>query len=353
MTILHVDLDAFYASVEQRDDAALQGKPVVVGGSSNRGVVMAASYEARVYGVHSAMPMVQARRLCPDLIVCPSRFEAYREASRLVRGVFKRHTDLVEPTSLDEAYLDVTATAPDLEAGGQLAQQIREEIRAETGLAASAGVSFGKFLAKTASGLAKPDGLRVVTREDAPALIGQLPIDAIHGVGPATARRLRELGIDTGADLRHYPETQLRRQLGKTGSWLARIARCEDDRPVVPNRIRKSVGAERTFRHDLRRVEQLEERLASIAAEVARRLGRHGLAGRTVTLKLKSAAFVISSRSTTLATLVDTEAELLRIGCGLLRQNPPKHPVRLIGLSVSTLAPAGTPRQLSLWQDVA
>ena len=347
--ILHVDMDAFYASVEQRDDPALRGRPVVVGGRSGRGVVAAASYEARPFGIHSAMPMAWARRRCPNLVVVAPRFEVYRAVSADVRAVFERYTDLVEPTSLDEAYLDVTEPLEGPASGTLLAQRIRAEIREATGLAASAGVSFGKFLAKTASGLAKPDGLRVITPEDAPGVIASLAVEDFHGVGPATARRLRALGIATGADLQQWAEDDLRARLGKTGGWLARVARCEDDRPVRPHRVRKSVGVERTFFQDERGAAALEARLGPIAEELARRLARHGVAGKTVTLKLKSAAFEITSRSATFPAPVAAEADLLAVGVALLhRPAPPDVPVRLIGLTVSGLVPAEQGRQLTL-----
>ena len=350
--ILHVDMDAFYASVEQRDDPALRGRPVVVGGRSDRGVVAAASYEARPFGIRSAMPMAWARRRCPDLVVVPPRFAVYKAVSAEVRAVFARYTDLVEPLSLDEAYLDVSEPHEGPASGTLLAQRIRAEIREATGLAASAGVSFGKFLAKTASGLAKPDGLRVVTPDEAPALVASLAVEQFHGVGPATAERLRRLGIATGADLQARPEAELVAALGKTGAWLARVARCEDDRPVRPDRVRKSVGVERTFGRDERGADALTARLAPIAEELARRLDRHRMAGRTVTLKLKSAAFEISSRSATLAAPVATEDDLLRVGVALLhRPAPPAEAVRLVGLTVSGLVPAGAGRQLALPLD--
>ena len=345
--ILHIDMDAFYASVEQRDDPALRGRPVAVGGRGGRGVVAAASYEARPFGVHSAMPMAWARRRCPDLVVVPPRFAVYKEVSAQVRAVFARYTDLVEPLSLDEAYLDVTEPHEGPASGTLVARRIRAEVREATGLACSAGVSFGKFLAKTASGLAKPDGLRVITPDEAPALVAALPVEDFHGVGPATAARLKALGIRTGADLQAWAEADLRAALGKTGGWLARVARCDDARPVRPDRVRKSVGVERTFAHDVTGADALVERLAPIAAELAQRLDRHGTAGRTLTLKLKSADFEITSRSATFAAPVWAEADLLDRGAALLhRPAPPAEPVRLLGLTVSGLV--GHARQLVL-----
>jgi len=336
--ILHVDMDAFYASVEQRDDPALRGRPVAVGGRSERGVVAAASYEARAFGIHSAMPMVRARRLCPELVVVPTRFDAYREASQIVREVFHRYTDLVEPLSLDEAYLDVTDPKQGPPSATLLARAIRQEVRDETDLPCSAGVSFGKFLAKTASGMAKPDGLRVITPEEASGVIAAMPIEEFHGVGPATARRLQALGIRYGADLAERSEIELREALGKTGGWLYRMAHCRDERPVQPHRIRKSVGVERTFEHDVLGEVALIERLEPIAAELARRLAKHELVGHTLTLKIKSADFEITSRSETVTRPIAEEAELVRLGCSLLgRPEVPAFPVRLLGLTVSSL----------------
>ena len=347
--ILHADMDAFYASVEQRDDTALRGRPVAVGGRGGRGVVAAASYEARVFGVHSAMPMAHARRRCPDLVVVPPRFDVYKAVSADVRAVFARYTALVEPASLDEAYLDVTDPIEGPPSGTVIARWIRSDVREATGLACSVGVSFGKFLAKTASGLAKPDGLRVVTPEDAPALIATLPVEAFHGVGPATAVRLHRLGVTTGADLRAIPEAELVARLGKGGRWLARVARCEDDRPVRPHRKRKSVGVERTFAEDAVGIRALEERIEPLAEELAQRLGRHRVIGRTVTLKVKSAAFEVTQRAATLPVPVAEASEILAVAVALLhRPAAPTGAVRLLGLTASGLVPAGVARQLAL-----
>jgi DNA polymerase IV len=349
--ILHVDMDAFYASVEQRDDPALRGRPVAVGGRGDRGVVAAASYEARPFGVRSAMPVAHARRLCPQLVVVAPRFDVYREVSRTIRDVFHSYTDLVEPLSLDEAYLDVTHPKAGPPSATLIARAIRADVREATGLPCSAGVSFGKFLAKTASGLAKPDGLRVVTPVDAPALLATLPVEAFHGVGPATARRLHGLGIRSGSDLRARSEAELVATMGKTGGWLYRVAHCRDDRPVRPDRERKSVGVERTFERDISGHAVLAERLVPLAAELARRLGGHGVAGHTVTLKIKSAAFEVSTRSLTVSVPLHDEPDLHRSALALLaRPEVPPYPVRLLGLSVAGLVPvSGVPgQQLSL-----
>ena len=338
--ILHVDMDAFFASVEQRDDPALRGRPVAVGGAGMRGVVAAASYEARPYGVRSAMPMAQARTLCPDLVVVPPRGAVYREVSAQVRAIFHSYTDLVEPLSLDEAYLDVTEPKRGPRSATLIAQAIREEIRDTTGLTASAGVSFAKFLAKVASDLDKPDGLSVIQPHEARAFVAALPVEKLHGVGPATARRLHAMGIRTGADLQSWDESALRQRLGKTGGWLYRLGQCDDTRPVRPHRVRKSVGVERTFSRNERGEAAILARLAPIAAELARRLDRHGLAGRTVTLKLKTARFVQSTRSASFAAPVWQEEPLAALGAALLaRPAVPDEPLRLVGLTVSALAP--------------
>ena len=345
--ILHVDMDAFYASVEQRDNPALRGRPVAVGGAGGRGVVCAASYEARPFGVRSAMPMVTARQLCPDLVVVAPRFEAYREASAAIHAVFRRYTDLVEPLSLDEAYLDVSEALPGALAAGppsavRTAEAIRAEIRSATGLTASAGVSFCKFLAKVASDLDKLDGFSVILPHEAHAFLAALPVERFHGVGPATARRLAGLGLATGADLQARSEADLRAALGKTGAWLFRVANGLDDRPVRPHRERKSVGVERTFERDVRGEAALLARLAPVADELARRLDRHGASARTLTLKLKTARFVQTTRAATLATPVRSAGALLDVAVRLLaRPAVPAAPLRLVGLTASALVSLG------------
>ena len=329
-------MDAFFAAVEQRDRPELRGLPVAVGGSSRRGVVAAASYEARKYGIRSAMPAVEAARRCPDLIFVKPRFEVYKDASEIIRDVFHSYTDLVEPLSLDEAFLDVT----DSMVGGSaesIARSIKEDIRARTHLTASAGVSFNKFLAKMASDYDKPDGLHAIGPEDAPAFIARLGIEEFHGIGRATASRMREIGIYTGADLLARSEEELISRFGKTGRFFYRIARGEDHREVRPNRIRKSVGAERTFSQDLRRLNDMELRITEIAARVSERMSAAGVAGRTVTLKVKYHDFDITTRSTTVHQDVYREDELCSIACSLLRTPVPSRPVRLLGLSVSNL----------------
>lgn len=329
-------MDAFYASVEQRDRPELRGRPVAVGGSSRRGVVAAASYEAREFGVRSAMPSVIAKRRCPELLFVKPRFEVYKNVSRQIRDIFRSHSELVEPLSLDEAYID--ATHP--KQGGSaedIARRIKEEIRAETGLTASAGVSFTKFLAKMASDFDKPDGLYVIGPDAAREFIARLSIEDFHGVGRATAAKMKELGIYTGADLLARSEEDLVSRFGKTGRFFYRIVRGEDHREVQPNRVRRSVGAERTFSQDLRRIDDMEQRIADIAEHVSERMSAAGVAGRTVTLKVKYHDFELTTRSTTVQRDIYEAAELRSIGCLLLRQPIPPRPVRLLGLSVSNL----------------
>jgi DNA polymerase-4 len=337
-------MDAFYAQVEQRDfPEKYGGEPIAVGGTPPRGVVQTASYEARPYGVHSAQPAVEADRKCPDLIFVSPRMDVYKEESQVVRTILHRYTDLVEPLSLDEAYLDVTEPKQGPPSGTLIARRIREEIYDETGLTASAGVGPSKFVAKVASDQNKPDGLTVVKPEEQMEFIAGLPIEEFHGVGPATAEKMRGLGIETGADLQETAERELRRHFGKRGAHFKTLAMGEDDRPVTPNRERKSVGAERTFREDLSEPEKMLERLENIAEAVARRLRSSGpkgghQKGRTVTLKLKSHEHEITTRQTTLRRAVSEKAELMILAERLLhRPRPPTEPVRLLGLSVSSL----------------
>jgi DNA polymerase-4 len=348
--IIHVDMDAFYAAVEQRDDPALRGRPVAVGGGGPRGVVMAASYEARAFGVRSAMPGFQARRLCPELIIVPTRFDAYKVASRQIRAIFLSYTDLVEPLSLDEAYLDVTAPKRGPASATAIAGAIKREIKAATELTASAGVSFNKFLAKVASDLRKPDGLAVIRPEQAVAFIATLPIERFFGIGPKTAQKMRALGIRNGADLGARSEDELVQRFGKVGRHYFRIVRGQDDREVCPDRPYKSIGAERTFESDLGEPAAMLERLRPIAEEVAARMAAAESFGRTVTLKIKHHDFTLTTRQHTLPDRVDSADELLALAAWLLNHpEPPRRPVRLLGLSVSNFGLAGpAPRQLSL-----
>ena len=348
--IIHVDMDAFYASVEQRDAPALRGRPVAVGGSRQRGVVAAASYEARRFGVRSAMSSMAAVRRCPDLVFVPPRFDVYKEVSRQIRAVFARYTAVIEPLSLDEAYLDVTA------AGGpgsatRIAQEIRAAIRAETGLTASAGVSYNKFLAKLASDHRKPDGLTVIPPGRGEAFVAVLAIDRFHGVGPVTAARMRAMGIATGADLRDRSAAALDAAFGKAGRYYYWAARGVDHRPVKPDRVRKSSGSESTFPQDLTTETELLAGLAPAVASVWRHCEGSGLRGRTVTLKVKYADFRQITRSRTAAAPVASQDALAAIGRDLLRGIfPLRAGVRLVGLAVSGFdgPPPDEARQLTL-----
>src|SRR5690242_6000161 len=294
--IIHVDMDAFYASVEQRDDPSLKGKPVAVGGG-HRGVVMAASYEARKYGIRSAMPAVTAKRQCPELIFVKTRFDVYRAVSQQIRAIFLDYTDLVEPLSLDEAYLDVTEDRHGLGSARAIAQDIRRRIREETLLTASAGVSYCKFIAKLASDYRKPDGLCVITPEKGPEFVAALPVARFHGIGPVTAKKMERLGIITGADLRDWSMPALQAHFGSSAEWYWRICRGIDEREVKPDRPYKSVSAERTFDEDLRDPDRLAAELERIAGYAWDRVSRAEVVGRTVTLKVKFGDFTLVTRS--------------------------------------------------------
>ncbi len=340
--IIHIDMDAFYASVEQRDDPRLRGLPVAVGGSRERGVVAAASYEARQFGVRSAMPSITARRQCPDLVFVPPRFDVYKAVSQQIHGVFARYTPLIQPLSLDEAYLDVTAPLIDLGSATAIAAAIRAAIRAETGLTASAGVSYNKFLAKLASDHRKPDGLFVITPRMGPAFVEALPIGRFHGVGPVTAARMQALGIHTGLDLRRQSREFLAEHFGKAADYYYGVARGHDERPVQADRARKSVGAETTFERDLTQWAEVGPVLTSLCAKVWTACSRGGHAGRTVTVKIKYADFQQITRSRSGVDSVRSEGELEEIGMELLRPCfPPPLGVRLLGVTLSNLgAPA-------------
>jgi DNA polymerase IV len=336
--IVHVDLDAFYASVEQRDNPELRGKPVAVGGSRERGVVAAASYEARRFGVHSAMPSVTARRKCPDLIFVKPRFDVYREVSRQIREIFFEYTPLVEPLSLDEAYLDVTENLKNIPYATQVAREIRATIWGETHLTASAGISFNKFLAKMASDQNKPNGQFVITPDMGPAFVESLAVGKFHGIGPATARKMNELGIFTGLDLKAQSLGFLQKRFGTAGSHYYWIARAVDHRPVQPDRIRKSVGAENTFEKDLTSFEEMRAALQPIIDKVWRHCEQTGVRGRTVTLKVKFSDFQQITRSRTMPGYVEHQAGLEQAGVDLLRQLfPLGKSGRLLGMSLSAL----------------
>ncbi|MAL95797.1 MAG: DNA polymerase IV [Haliea sp.] len=349
--IIHIDMDAFFASVEQRDNPALRGKPIAVGGSAERGVVAAASYEARVFGVRSAMPSVTARRRCPQLIFVPPRFEAYRAVSRQIHDIFRRFTSVIEPLSLDEAYLDVSEDLQSVGSATRIAQLIRQQILEETGLTASAGVSYNKFIAKIASDQNKPDGLCVVRPEQGPAFVAGLPIRRFHGVGPRTAERMARLGIHTGADLRAQELELLREHFGKSADYLYRASRGIDFRPVRSERIRKSIGGERTYREDLLTDEALRSALTAIIDLVWERIERQAARGRTVTLKLKYSDFHQITRARSLPGAISGRGEFARLADELLEGVlPVPRGVRLLGLTLSGLE-ARTPSDAA--QNVA
>jgi DNA polymerase-4 len=334
--IIHVDMDAFFASVEQRDNPDLRGKPVAVGRAKARGVVAAASYEARVFGVRSAMPSVVAMRKCPELIFAPPRFEVYREVSAQIRDVFARYTDLIEPLSLDEAYLDVTALCATGVPATQIAQEIRAGILAETGLTASAGVSYNKFLAKLASDQDKPDGLTVITPRKASDFVAALPVGRFNGVGPVTEAKMHGLGIMTGADLRERDLPFLAAHFGSSAQRYYDIARGIDERPVRPHRERKSVGAENTFETDITDYAPAREALSPLVEKVAARCAEKGVAGRTVTLKVKYDDFEQITRQRSVPAPVDGRDHMISIAAELLAElHPFTKGIRLLGVSLS------------------
>jgi DNA polymerase-4 len=336
--IVHVDMDAFYASVEQRDDPALRGKPVAVGGSAERGVVAAASYEARAFGVRSAMPSMKAARLCPELIFVRPRFDAYRAVSRQIRSIFRDYTPHVEPLALDEAYLDVTEDSRGIGSATRIAELIRARINAETGLTASAGVSYNKFLAKLASDQMKPDGLFVIRPGEGAQFVADLPVRRFHGVGPRGAERMAKLGIVTGADLAARDIAFLRTHFGSQADYLYRAARGIDLRRVDANRPRKSVGGERTFERDLSSGPVLRAALGNIAEIVWERIEKAGAKGRTVSLKLRTADFATLTRARSLSHAVASRAEFAGLGHAMLEELLPlPQPVRLMGLTLSAL----------------
>jgi DNA polymerase-4 len=347
--IIHIDMDAFYASVEQRDNPELRGLPVAVGGG-HRGVVAAASYEARKYGVRSAMPSVTAKRKCPDLVFVKPRFDAYREVSNQIRAIFADYTDLIEPLSLDEAYLDVSEDRKGLGSARAIAEDIRRRIREETQLTASAGVSYCKFIAKLASDYRKPDGLTVIRPEQGPEFVASLPVARFHGVGPVTARKMESLGIFIGADLRAWTLPELEARFGSSGSWYHRICRGIDDREVKPDRPYKSVSAERTFDEDLIEPKRLSAELERIAGYAWDRVERAEVVGRTVTLKVKYGDFTIVTRSKSLSEAVPDRDAFASAGQALLAGLLPlSQGIRLLGLGLHNLADRfDEPHQLRL-----
>jgi DNA polymerase-4 len=334
--IIHIDMDAFYASVEQRDDPSLRGRPVAVGSAAKRGVVASASYEARAFGVRSAMPSSTALRKCPNLVFMPPRFEVYRAVSRQIRAIFADYTALIEPLSLDEAYLDVTENLRGTTASATAAE-IRARIFDETGLTASAGISYNKFLAKLASDHCKPNGQFVVTPAMAAAFVETLPIGKFHGVGPVTANKMKRLGIFTGADLKRQSLEFLQQHFGKSGTWYHAIANGEDNRPVVPDRPRKSSGSERTFADDLTDPVDVEAGVLAIADEVWAWCEKTRVSGCTVTVKIKYADFRQVTRSRTLPAMITSQETLRKVSIDLVRTVfPPAKGIRLLGVTLSS-----------------
>jgi DNA polymerase-4 len=345
-------MDAFYATVEQRDNPELRGRPVAVGHGAKRGVVAAASYEARAFGVRSAMPSTTAMQQCAELIFVPSRFEVYRAVSRQIHAIFKRYTALIEPLSLDEAYLDVTEDLRGLQTAFATAREIRTRIVEETGLTASAGISYNKFLAKLASSQRKPNGQFVITPDMGLAFIAALPVAKFHGVGPVTAAKMHRLGIETGADLRAKPLAFLQQHFGKAAAWYSGIANGEDNRPVVPDRQRKSSGSETTFAHDLTTAAEIEAGVAAMADEVWAWCETANAFGRTVTVKVKFADFHLVTRSRSLPTAIAQHEQLWRLSIDLVRTLlPTAKGIRLLGVTVSNFdqGPAADPDDLPLF----
>ena len=335
--IIHIDMDAFFASVEQRDNPELRGKPVVVGGSPNsRGVVAAASYEARKYGIHSAMPCATAYRLCPHAIFVRHRFDAYKEASRIIRGIFHEYTNLVEPLSLDEAFLDVTHPKKGPESATLIAKEIKQRIKEATQLTASAGISFNKFLAKMASDLHKPDGLSLIRPEHAADFTAQLPIHKFFGIGKKTAAKMEALGIHTGADLRARSREELIRRFGKVGKYYYKISRGQDDRVVNPHRETKSISIEDTFGEDLTDMDALKVKIDDLTEGLYRRLQKADKWGRTITLKVKYHDFTNATRSQSFPYPVTDLNEIATTGKELLlKTEAGEKAIRLLGIGTS------------------
>lgn len=337
--IIHIDMDAFYASVEQRDFPEYKGKPLIVGGSpEGRGVVAAASYEVRKFGVHSAMPAAQAVRLCPHAVFVKPRFEVYREVSNQIREIFFQFTDLVEPLSLDEAYLDVTENHLNLPSATLIAKKIRQLIKEKTRLTASAGVAHNKFLAKVASDLNKPDGLAVIVPEEADEFLEQLEIGDFHGIGDATESRMKSLGIHTGKDLKEWSEIELVQEFGKTGRYYYNIVRGIDKREVKTHRIPKSIGKERTFTEDIDDLGWINNFLTELAGKISERLNKKNAAGKTVTLKVRYDDFETITRSTSFSHYIDGADDIAETAISLLEETKVgNRKVRLLGITISNL----------------
>ena len=350
--IIHVDMDAFFASVEQRDDPELRGRPVAVGGG-HRGVVAAASYEARKFGIRSAMPSVTAKRRCPELVFVKPRFDVYKDVSSQIRAIFAGYTDLIEPLSLDEAYLDVSEDRLGLGSARAIAEDIRRRIREETGLTASAGVSYCKFIAKLASDFRKPDGLTVIRPDQGPEFVASLPVARFHGIGPVTARKMEALGIVTGADLRRWSVAELEGRFGSSGRWYFDICRGIDEREVKPDRPYKSVSAERTFDEDLSDPQRLASELERIAGYAWARVERVEVTGRTVTLKVKYGDFTTITRSRSFPAAVPDFSAFSAAGQALLAAlHPLPRGIRLLGLGLHNLSEGVSEAPLQLGLEI-
>ena len=330
--IIHIDMDAFYASVEQRDFPELRGKPIAVGGSRERGVVCTASYEARKFGVKSAMSSQKAIQLCPNIIFVPVRFPAYREVSNQIREIFKSYTDLVEPLSMDEAYLDVTNNKKHISSAIEVANKIREDIFTQTQLTASAGISFNKFLAKTASDIHKPNGYTVVLPRNAQTFLDELPIEKFYGIGKVTATKMKKFNIHNGQNLRNQSQQFLVQNFGKSGLFYYNIVRGLDDREVDPSRIRKSISAENTFDSDVIEPHDINEKIDQVIESLLDRIKRADTLGVTVTLKIKYNDFTLRSKSRTLSSPPKTFEDFKSIATYLFNRAENNKPIRLIGL---------------------
>ena len=336
--IIHVDMDAFFASVEQRDDPSLRGKPIVVGGSGKRGVVAAASYEARKYGVRSAMPGVQASKLCPHLIFVPHRFDAYREVSNQIRDIFAEYTDLIEPLSLDEAFLDVTENKFQLKSAINIANQIRRKIYERTQLTASAGVSINKFLAKIASDINKPNGITVILPDEVEVFLEKLDIDKFFGVGKVTSAKMKAMGIFTGKDLKSYSLIELAERFGKFGRYLYNAVRGIDNRPVKPNRIRKSISKETTYTENLMSYDAVKEAITQLSEQLQKSSEKRNILGRTINLKLRYADFETITRSKTISHFSNDSKHIVKICLELIEDLAIEEKgVRLLGVGLSNL----------------
>jgi DNA polymerase-4 len=346
--IIHIDMDAFFASVEQRDNPELRNKPIAVGGDGDRGVVAAASYEARKFGVRSAMPSKIAKKRCPQLIFVRGRHDRYKEVSNQIMSIFYEYTDLVEPLSIDEAFLDVTHNKKNIPSATLIAKEIKSRITEVTGLTASAGISVNKFLAKIASDVNKPNGLFVIPPNEIESFIDNLQIDKFYGVGKVTAEKMHKLGIFKGRDLKERSLLDLSRLFGKHGAYYYNIARGIDDRPVNPHRIRKSVGTEHTYKKDLIDTVEIKKDLKLTTDSLVRRLKRSGFRGRTLTLKLKYSNFEQETRSRTLLKVLDEADMIQQLAEELLDQEQLKTSIRLIGLSVSNRIDETEPLQLTI-----